>query len=146
MQIKIAKVRPQAKIPTKATPGSGAYDIYAALDDPMQIDPMQRVAVPTGLVMEIPAGYIFSIRPRSGLSIRHGLTLTNAPGTIDSDFRGEVKILMVNLGKESFTIENGDRIAQGLLEKTENIDFLEVEQSSLSKTERGSGGFGSTGI
>ncbi len=132
-------------LPQKKTEGSAAYDIHSCLDKPKTIDPMQRLAIPTGLIFEIPSGYFVSIRPRSGLAIHHGITLVNSPGTIDSDFRGEIKILLINLSNASFVVDHGDRIAQMIIEKTVEIRIEEAFVSLLSKTKRGVKGFGSTG-
>lgn len=130
--------------PSYATSGSAGMDLSAAITKPLQIKPMERVAVPTGLIFEVPQGHEVQIRARSGLSIKHGLCLANGIGTIDSDYRGEVKVLMINLGDKTFTINPGDRIAQAVLTPIAIADINVV--SELSKTQRDSGGFGSTGI
>jgi len=127
--------------PDYATQGSAGADVRAARDE--TISPGQRAAVPTGLVFEIPPGFEIQVRPRSGLAYRRGLTVVNAPGTIDSDYRGEVKVLLINLGSEDFQIRRGDRIAQLVLSPVIKADFQEVRE--LASSERGAGGFGSTG-
>lgn len=106
--------------------------------------PGERIAVGTGLVVEIPEGYEFQVRPRSGLALRHGVTVLNAPGTIDSDYRGEIRVILVNFGLEPFTITRGDRIAQMILARTERVSW--IEETAVSETQRGEGGFGSSGV
>lgn len=139
---------PGARIPEKATPGSAGLDVraFSGIDTVVTIPPGKRMAIPTGLFFEIPPGYYISLRPRSGLALKHGLTLINTPATIDSDYRGELMVIMGNLGNEPVTIENGDRIAQLFLEKVTEFRFVNVEtRGELSGTDRGTGGFGSTG-
>jgi dUTP pyrophosphatase len=119
-------------------------DLYAFLTDPFVLQPMVRALIPTGLFIEVPEGFEAQVRPRSGLAIKKGITVLNAPGTIDADYRGEVKVILMNLGNEPFTIQNGDRIAQMVIAKYEKIVWNKVAQ--LSETERGAGGFGSSGI
>ncbi len=131
-------------LPGYATAGAAGADLCAAVDCDLVIEPGDRAAVPTGLVVEIPTGFEGQVRPRSGLAIRHGLTVVNAPGTIDSDYRGELKVLMVNLGSESATIARGERIAQLIIAPVTRAVF--VESAELSASERGDGGFGSTGV
>ncbi len=131
-------------LPAYATDGAAGADLCAAVDAEMIIEPGARAAVPTGLVLEIPQGYEGQVRPRSGLAIKAGLTIVNAPGTIDSDYRGELKVLLVNLGSESVSIGRGDRIAQLLVAPVTRASFIETED--LTSSERGEGGFGSTGI
>ncbi|MBI4404296.1 MAG: dUTP diphosphatase [Deltaproteobacteria bacterium] len=143
MIIKVIKLDPQAILPQYMTPGSSGCDAYACLQSPLTILPRQRMAIPTGLAFEIPAEFEIQVRPRSGLSFKQGLTVVNAPGTIDSDYRGEVKILVVHLGEEPLTIEPGTRIAQLVLQKVERIQWSVVP--SLSQSSREDGGFGSTG-
>ena len=130
-------------LPDYATAGAAGADLCAAAEDDLVIEPGKRAAVPTGLVVEIPGGFEGQVRPRSGLAIRHGLTVVNAPGTIDSDFRGELKVLVVNLGSEPATISRGERIAQLVIAPVTRAVF--VESAELSPSERGDGGFGSTG-
>lgn len=135
---------PDLPAPRRMTPGSSGSDICAAVQEPLTLQPGDRVLVPTGFCFEIPAGYEVQVRPRSGLAIKHGITVVNAPGTIDSDYRGEVKVILANLAREPFTIERGDRIAQVVaMRVASELEFCEVD--SLSATERGAGGFGSSG-
>ena len=131
-------------LPEYATPLSAGMDVRADLSEPIVLQPLGRAMVPTGLYLEIPAGYEVQVRPRSGLAAKKGITVLNAPGTIDADYRGEVKVILVNLSSEPFTVEAGERIAQLVLAKHERIDWEEV--SELSESERGAGGFGSTGV
>ena len=131
------------ELPAYQTAGAAGLDIRANLEEPIVLAPLQRVLVPTGLFLEIPEGYEVQVRPRSGLAAKHGITVINAPGTIDSDYRGEVKVPIVNLSDESFTIAHGERIAQMIFAKYERVTFQQVEE--LSDTQRGTAGFGSTG-
>jgi len=131
-------------LPAYATDGAAGADLCAAVESELVLDPGERRAVPTGLVLEIPEGYEGQVRPRSGLAITAGLTIVNAPGTIDSDYRGELKVLLVNLGSEAVSIGRGDRIAQLLIAPVTRASFVETED--LSASERGEGGFGSTGV
>lgn len=142
MKIRIIN-RSKHPLPSYATLASAGMDLRANLDSPFLLKPLERVLVPTGLFIELPVGCEAQIRPRSGLAAKHGLTVLNSPGTIDSDYRGEVKVILVNLSNENFTIQDGDRIAQMVIAKHEQAEWLEVEQ--LLETERGAGGFGSTG-
>jgi dUTP pyrophosphatase len=129
--------------PSPASPGSAGCDLRAAVGDELVLQPGARAAVPTGLVVEVPPGWEGQVRPRSGLALRHGVTLPNAPGTIDSDYRGEVQVILQNLGDAPFTVRRGDRIAQLVLARVEAVEWVEAEE--LSATGRGEGGFGSTG-
>ena len=131
-------------VPFYSTEHSAGMDLCAYLTEPLVLQPLQRVLAPTGLFIEVPEGYEAQVRPRSGLAIKNGITVLNAPGTIDADYRGEVKVILINLSNEPFTIQNGDRIAQMVIAKYEKISWNIVEQ--LSETERGVGGFGSSGI
>ena len=131
-------------LPGYETAGAAGADMCAAVDGDLVIEPGERAAVPTGLTMEIPGGFEGQVRPRSGLAIRHGLTVVNAPGTIDSDYRGELKVLMVNLGSEPATIVRGERIAQLVIAPVTRAVF--VESAELNPSTRGDGGFGSTGV
>lgn len=142
---KIVKIMNKSNnaLPNYETIGSAGMDIRADLKAAIIIKPMARVLVPTGLFVEIPLGYEGQIRPRSGLAIKHGISLINCVGTIDSDYRGEVKIPLINLGQEPFKIENGERIAQFVLSSHEIVEWSMKE--NLNKTDRGAGGFGSTG-
>lgn len=128
-------------VPSRQTAGAAGYDIVSAVD--LTFGPMERKLVPTGFCIAIPAGYECQIRPRSGLAFKHGMTLPNAPATIDSDYRGEIQVPMVNLDREPFTVTKGMRIAQLVFAKVEVAEFREVAE--LPPTDRGSGGFGSTG-
>jgi dUTP pyrophosphatase len=130
-------------LPVAASAGSAGLDLRAAIELDLTLLPGERALVPTGLALAIPAGWEGQIRPRSGLAIRHGIGIVNAPGTIDSDYRGEVAVLLVNLGQEPFTVRRGDRIAQLLLGRAESIEWEEADD--LPGTSRGAGGFGSTG-
>jgi dUTP pyrophosphatase len=130
-------------LPTYATNLSAGMDLRAELLSPVELKPLERALVPTGLFIELPPRFEAQIRPRSGLAFKHGLTVLNSPGTIDADYRGEIKVLLVNLSNESFIINNGERIAQLIIAKHETIQWSVVDV--LSDTDRGAGGFGSTG-
>jgi len=130
-------------LPQYATKGSSGLDIRASLDIPVTLQPLERTLIPTGLFVEIPNGYEIQIRPRSGLAIKQGITCLNSPGTIDSDYRGEIMIILINLSSEEQVIIHGDRIAQMIIQKTERAKFEQVE--FLNETERAAGGFGHTG-
>ena len=132
-----------ASIPVYATAGAAGCDVRAFLSEPVVIEPLKRAMIPTGLSFAIPEGYEIQVRPRSGLAAKSGVTVLNTPGTIDSDYRGEVKVILVNLSDEAFTVNNGDRIAQLVVAPVTTGTFEKVD--SLDETERGSGGFGSTG-
>jgi dUTP pyrophosphatase len=131
-------------LPKYMTPDASGMDIHAAVDTPVVIGPGEITLVPTGFAMAIPPGYEAQIRPRSGLAVKHGIGLINSPGTIDADYRGEVKIAMINHGKEPFTIERGDRIAQMIIARSYQVRVAVVE--TLAETERNGGGFGHTGV
>ncbi len=133
----------QNNLPAYETLSSAGMDVRAALSEAVTLQPLERRLIPTGLFLEIPHGYEVQVRPRSGLAYKNGVTVLNAPGTIDADYRGEVGVLLVNLSNEPFTIASGDRIAQLVVAKVEQIEWKPTEQ--LSETERGEGGFGSTG-
>lgn len=138
-----------ARLPEKATPSSACLDVRAFLpgDQEIILEPGDWFSIPTGLYFEIPEGYFISVRPRSGLADKYGITLLNSPGTIDSDYRGELKIILINLGKKTFIIKNNDRIAQILLEKEIPFRWNEVKtKQELKETIRNEGGFGSTGL
>ena len=143
MQVKVIN-KSENSLPQYATPLSAGMDVRAANEQPIRIDPLQRAIVPTGLFLEIPAGYEVQVRPRSGLAAKKGITVLNAPGTIDADYRGEVCVILVNLSSEPFVVEKGERIAQLVLSRHECIEWDECR--SLSESERGDGGFGSTGV
>lgn len=131
-------------LPTYATLGSAGMDIRAFLSEPITLAPLERKLIPTGLFVQLPENFEIQIRPRSGLALNHGITCLNTPGTIDSDYRGEIKVLLINLSNEHQTISNNDRIAQMILSKTEKAIFNLVEK--IDETKRGEGGFGHTGV
>lgn len=143
MKVKVIN-KSENSLPQYATPLSAGMDVRAANEQPIKIDPLQRAIVPTGLFLEIPAGYEVQVRPRSGLAAKKGITVLNAPGTIDADYRGEVCVILVNLSSEPFVVEKGERIAQLVLSRHECIEWDECR--SLSESERGDRGFGSTGV
>ncbi len=130
-------------LPEYATPASAGMDVRASIEEAMVLKPLGRAVVPTGLFMEIPLGYEVQVRPRSGLAVKHGITVLNAPGTIDADYRGELCVVLVNLSDSDFTIEPGERIAQIVLARHETIEWEETTE--LGATQRGEGRFGSTG-
>jgi dUTP pyrophosphatase len=140
--VKIVNKSPHA-LPAYATAGSSGVDIRAHLEQPIIIAPLERVLVPTGLFFEMPEYLEAQVRPRSGLAIKQGLTCLNTPGTIDADYRGEVKVILINLSNEAQTIQDGDRIAQVVFQQVEKVVFEQVDQ--LNETVRGAGGFGHTG-
>lgn len=142
LQIRIVN-RSGNPLPTYATTGSSGMDIRASLTEPVVLQPMERALIPTGIFVEIPDGYEIQVRPRSGLAIKQGITCLNTPGTIDSDYRGEIKVILVNLSGEPQTISSGDRIAQMVLQQVPVISWQAVEV--INETERGAGGFGHTG-
>ena len=129
--------------PSYATPLSAGMDLRASMEQSIILAPLERALVPTGLFVELPEGYEMQIRPRSGLAAKHGITVLNSPGTIDADYRGEIKVILVNLSNNSFEIVPGERIAQAVVAQHAHIEWEQVEQ--LGATERGAGGFGSTG-
>ena len=131
-------------LPQYATIDSAGLDLRANISEPIVIKPLERKLIPTGLHISLPKGYEMQIRPRSGMAIKHGITCINTPGTIDSDYRGDIGVGLINLSNESFTVNPGDRISQGVLNKVEQINWVEV--SKLDETERASGGYGHTGI
>lgn len=142
MEVKIVN-RSRFALPEYQTPQSAGLDIRADVDEPVTLGPLERAMIPTGLFVELPEGYEMQIRPRSGLAAKHGVTVLNSPGTIDADYRGEIKIILVNLSGEPFTVEAGERIAQMVVARCEQIEWRPVGE--LGATERGAGGFGSTG-
>ena len=144
MQICVLPHGQGLELPAYQTPGSAGMDLRAAIDETRVLAPGERAAVPTGLQIAVPLGYEAQIRPRSGLAIKRGLTVVNAPGTIDSDYRGEVGVLLVNLGHHSVEVERGMRIAQMVIAPVVQVDLETV--SALDSTDRGTGGFGSTGV
>ncbi len=134
----------RARVPAYATPGSAAADLCAVLDEPLTVQPMERVLVPTGLAIELPGAHsVALVYARSGLSIKHGLCMANGVGVVDSDYRGELKVPMINLGKEAYTIQPGERVAQLCIAPVYTAAFVPVQE--LGDTTRGAGGFGSTG-
>jgi dUTP pyrophosphatase len=142
--IRVLKMDPGAWLPEYATDGAAGADLRARIASPVVIPSLGRARIPTGLALEIPLSYEAQVRPRSGLAARSGVTVLNSPGTIDSDYRGELGIILINLGQEPFTVRDGDRIAQLVIAPVCRARM--VEAASLSETERGEGGFGSTGI
>lgn len=143
LKVKIVNKSKHA-LPSYATAGSAGMDLRANLDAPVTLQPLERALIPTGLYVQLPAGYEGQIRPRSGLSIKKGITLINCVGTLDSDYTGEIKLGIVNLSNEPYTIEDGERLAQLVVARYEQVEWQPVE--ALELTERGEGGFGSTGI
>ncbi|WP_419902730.1 dUTP diphosphatase [Kiloniella sp.] len=131
-------------LPSYATPQSAGMDLLAAIDDTIKLAPGERVLVPTALTISLPAGYEAQVRPRSGLALKNGITLVNTPGTIDADYRGEIGVIMINLGEDTFTIERGARIAQMVIAPCIQASWMPT--TSLDATARGEGGFGSTGV
>lgn len=132
------------ELPAYATIASAGMDLRANLDEPVLLKPLERLLIPTGLFIELPVGFEAQIRPRSGLAFKKGITVLNSPGTIDADYRGEIKVLLVNLSNENFIVENGERVAQMVIAAHEKVDWEQVE--SLEETVRGAGGFGHTGV
>ena len=131
-------------LPQYATALSAGMDLRANLDGPVTLKPMERRLIPTGLYIALPEGYEAQVRPRSGLALKHGITLLNAPGTIDADYRGEIGVILANLSQEEFVVEDGERIAQMVIARYERVHWLPVDV--LEETERGAGGFGHTGV
>lgn len=144
VELKWKRLHAKAQLPKEATAGAAAFDLSAALDAPLVLKKGEVALVPTGLACEIPPGYELQVRARSGLAAKHGFTLVNGVGTIDSDYRGEIKVIATLLAADSLTIQSGDRIAQALV--AEVIPVRHVDTDVLSSTERGAGGFGSTGV
>lgn len=143
VKIKIVN-RGSQQLPAYATPESAGMDLRANITEPVVLHPLERRIIPTGLYIALPPGYEAQVRPRSGLAFKHGITVLNSPGTIDSDYRGELGVLLVNLSNEDFTIKAGERIAQMVIARHEQGEFVEVEE--LDDTERGAGGYGHTGV
>ena len=142
MKVKIVNRSP-FDLPSYATEYSAGMDLRAALEGPLSLGPLERAMVPTGLHIELPAGFEAQIRPRSGLAAKHGISIVNAPGTIDADYRGEIKVVLVNLSNETFVVNPGERIAQMVVARHEKVEWESV--SELEESARGEGGFGSTG-
>ncbi len=142
MKIKIVN-KSKHPLPQYETEASAGMDLRANIDEPVQMAPLQRVLVPTGLFIELPVGYEAQVRPRSGMAIKHGIGVLNSPGTIDADYRGEIRVILVNLSNETYTIKDGDRIAQMIISAHVQAQWEKMEV--LSETQRGAGGFGHTG-
>lgn len=142
MKVKIVNHSPYP-CPAYATPQSAGLDLKANLEQPVVLKPLQRALIPTGLFIALPAGYEAQVRPRSGLALKHGITVLNSPGTVDADYRGELCVILVNLSDEPFEIAPGERIAQMVVARHEQVEWEQVEE--LDATERGAGGFGHTG-
>ena len=142
MQIRIVN-NSSHPLPAYETPASAGMDLRAFLADDIVLKPLQRALIPTGLFIELPLGFEAQVRPRSGLAIKKGVTVLNTPGTIDADYRGEIKVILVNLSNEDFVVKNGDRIAQMIIASHAQAEWVKVDE--LESTERGAGGFGSTG-
>ncbi len=142
MNVAIKKLKDQAILPEYQTAQAAGMDLHACLDESVTLEPMERRMIPTGLAIALPDGYEAQIRARSGMSIKHGITMVNGVGTVDADYRGEIGVLVINLGTKSFTIEPGMRIAQMVIAKYETVSWQ--EENALDETDRGAGGFGST--
>ena len=143
MKIKVVN-RGHQPLPAYATAQSAGMDLRANISEPVVLRPMERKLIPTGLFIALPPGYEAQVRPRSGLALKRGITVLNAPGTIDADYRGEVGVLLINLSAEDFVVNDGERIAQMVIARHENGEFIEVE--ALDETDRGAGGYGHTGV
>ena len=145
MRVKVAVINDgKHQLPNYSTPQSAGLDLRASLDQPVVLQPGERSLIPTGIKLALPPGMEAQVRPRSGLAYKHGVTVLNAPGTIDADYRGDIGVILVNHGDVAFTVEDGSRIAQMVLAKYEQVEWEEVRE--LTDTDRGDGGFGSTGI
>jgi dUTP pyrophosphatase len=143
LRVRIKRLRPDVSLPHYMTSRAAGMDLAAAIDEPITLAARERASVGTGIAISLPDGYEAQIRPRSGLAARHGVTLLNSPGTIDADYRGEIRLILINHGSEAVTIRAGDRIAQMIVGPVARVDWIEVDE--LDETERGSGGFGHTG-
>jgi len=143
INLKINRTSKLAKLPTYATAGAAGMDLYAANEEPITLKPLERKLIPLGFTMELPSGFEAQIRPRSGMAIKHGITLSNCVGTVDEDYRGEVGVGIINLSSEEYTINTGDRIAQMVIAPVVRAKITETDD--LAETQRGKGGFGSTG-
>ena len=143
LRVRIKRLRPDASLPRYMTSHAAGMDLAAAIDEPVTLAARERASVGTGIAISLPEGYEAQIRPRSGLATRHGITLLNSPGTIDADYRGEIRVILINHGSEAATIRSGDRIAQMIVGPVTRVDWIEVDE--LDETERGGGGFGHTG-
>ncbi len=142
MQVKIVN-KSKHSLPGYATVLSAGMDLRANIDEPVTLRPLQRSLIPTGIYIQLPEGYEAQIRPRSGLAVKHGISIVNSPGTIDADYRGEIRVILVNLSEEDFIIKDGERICQMIIARHARVEWLQVDD--LDETERGSGGFGHTG-
>lgn len=145
--IAVTRVRPEVEplpLPRYMTSGSAGMDLLADVVEPIELSPGARALIPTGIAVELPAGFEAQVRPRSGLALRHGVTLLNSPGTIDSDYRGEIQVILINLGDQPYTVRRGDRIAQMIVAPVVRAELREVD--GLADSRRGSGGFGHTGV
>ena len=144
-QLKVKVInKSKHNLPAYSTPQSAGMDLRANIDESLTLHPMERKLITTGIYMALPIGYEAQIRPRSGLALKHGITVLNTPGTVDADYRGEVMVLLVNLSQEDFIVNDGERIAQMVIAKHEQADFVEVTE--LDETDRGDGGYGHTGV
>ena len=143
MQVNVVNTS-RHELPSYQTSSSAGMDLRANLEQPVIVKPLQRVLIPTGLFIELPHGFEAQVSPRSGLAFKHGITVLNSPGTIDADYRGEIKVLLINLSNEEFAINDGERIAQLVIAKHEQISWIAVKE--LTESERGTGGYGSTGV
>lgn len=143
MEVKVIN-KSKHRLPEYQTPGSAGMDLKADIDEPIVIKPFERVLISTGIYIALPIGYEAQLRPRSGLACKYGITLANSPATIDSDYRGEVKVCLINLSNNNFVVNPGERIAQMIVARYDNVEWAEVTQ--LDTTERGDGGFGHTGV
>lgn len=143
MEIKVIN-KSQHELPHYETVASAGMDLRANIEEPVTLAPLERAIIKTGLFIELPVGYEAQVRPRSGLAAKKGITVLNAPGTVDADYRGEIGVILINLSNEPFTVTNGERVAQLVIAKHERADWKEVDE--LSTTDRGQGGFGSTGV
>ncbi|NUN65417.1 dUTP diphosphatase [Pseudanabaena biceps] len=141
LDIKFQKLHPDAQIPSYAHDGDAGADVYTVIEVTLQ--PLQRAAIPTGLAVDIPIGYEIQVRPKSGLALKHGVTVLNSPGTVDAGYRGEIQIIMINLGNEVYRFEKGQKIAQLVLKPVTKANYIEGD---LGTSDRGTGGFGSTGV
>ena len=144
MQIQRIKGNEDLPLPEYMSSGASGIDLYAAVTEPLVIPPKEVAMIPIGIRIALPEGYEAQVRPRSGLAAKHGIGVLNSPGTVDSDYRGEIKIILFNFGKEPFTVNRGDRVAQMVIARVERVELIEKDQ--LEDTERGSGGFGHTGL
>ncbi len=143
VQVKQLRGARDLKLPVRASEHAAGVDLHAAIDGSLTLEPGARALVPTGIAIALPDGFEGQVRPRSGLAVKHGIALVNAPGTIDADYRGEIKVILINLGAEPVTFERGDRIAQLVVQRLPDVEWESVDE--LAATERGAGGFGHTG-